>query len=486
MIRSLVTLLIFMALVAGLTIGGALLMEQSGGAVIAIGGIEATLSPLQMALGLVLLAAVVWLLLKALGALGALVRFVNGDDNALSRYFGRNRERRGLEELTDAALALAAGEGQLALTRAEAAQRHLDRPEITHLLIAQAAEMVGDAPRAEASWTLLARHERTRFAGLWGLLRRRMADGDTVTALALAERAFAERPRHAGTQDALLRLQAESHDWAGARTTLGAQRKSGSLPRDVHRRRDAVLALSQAAEVIGVEGGGSVEAREAAIEANRLSPDLIPAAVMAARGYIEQGNARNAARLLRKAWEVQPHPDLAAAFAEIAPEESPRDRLKRFQALTALRPEHPETRMLSAELLIAAEDFNAARRALGDLAESQPTGRVLTLMAAAARGAGEDEAVVRGWLARALTVPRGPQWVCDKCGRIHGTWAPVCANCHAFDTLSWKTPPAEATLPSGAAMLPLLVGAASAGEPPASASGSAGPGPGTDLAARPS
>ena len=42
-----------------------------------------------------------------------------------------------------------------------------------------------------------------------------------------------------------------------------------------------------------------------------------------------------------------------------------------------------------------------------DLAESQPTGRVLTLMAAAARGAGEDEAVVRGWLARALTVPRG-------------------------------------------------------------------------------
>jgi len=31
--------------------------------------------------------------------------------------------------------------------------------------------------------------------------------------------------------------------------------------------------------------GKTIEAREAAIEANRLSPDLIPAAVMAAQSY---------------------------------------------------------------------------------------------------------------------------------------------------------------------------------------------------------
>ena len=171
--------------------------------------------------------------------------------------------------------------------------------------------------------------------------------------------------------------------------------------------------------------------------------------------------------MLRKAWEAQPHPDLAAAFAEIVPDETPEERLRRFDPLIAARKEHPETRMMAAELRVAAGDFAGARRALGDLPDTAPTGRSLTLMAAVARGMGEDEAVVRGWLARATAAPRGPQWVCDACGRIHGAWAPVCSNCHGFDTLSWKVPPAEATLPGGAELLPLLVGGTdSAAEPP--------------------
>lgn len=455
MLWTLLKLLAFVAVVAGLTVGGAYLMEQAGGAVLAMGGYEVSLSPLQLALGLILLVVLLWVVLRVLGLLGALIRFLNGDNNALSNHFSRRRERKGLEALTDAALALASGDAKAALTRATAANRYLDKPELTQLFVAQAAELAGDKARATETWSLLARHERTRFAGIRGLLRQKLAEGDDVTALRLAEKAFELNPRHSETQDVLLRLQAESHDWAGARRTLGAQRKTGALPRDVHKRRDAVLALSQAADVIADDK--SIEARETAIEANRLSPDLIPAAVMAARSYIAAGNAKYATRVLRKAWEVQPHPDLAAAFAEISPQESPQDRLRRFQPLTGSRPEHPETKMLLAELLIAAEDFVAARRALGDLPETQPTGRNLTLMAAIARGQGEDEATVRGWLTRALAAPRGPQWVCDACGRIHGQWVPVCQNCHAFDTLSWKAPPAEATLPGGVELLPLLV-----------------------------
>lgn len=462
MLWSLLKILLFVALVAAVTLGGAWLMEQAGGAVIAIGGWEVTLSPIQLGLALLILLAALWLLLKLLGVLGAILRFLNGDETALSRHFRRNRQRKGMEALTEAALLLVTGDGAGALRRAEAARRHLDEPELVHLMIAQAAEAAGDRPRAAEEWALLARHDRTRLAGLLGLLRHKMAEGDDVTALRLAEKAFEVDPRHREVQDLLLRLQAESHDWAGARRTLAAQRRTGGLPRDVHRRRDAILALSQAADV--ARDDASIEAREAAIEANRLSPDLVPAAVMAARGYIAQGQARHAARVLRKAWEAQPHPDLAAAFAEIAPSESPSERLARFRALTDLRPDHPETRMLKAELLIAAGDFAEARRALGDLPEREPTGRNLTLMAAIARGMGEDEAAVRGWLTRALAAPRGPQWVCDNCGRIHQDWVPVCESCHAFDTLSWKTPPAEAKLPGGVELLPLLVGEA---RPPA-------------------
>ena len=79
--------------------------------------------------------------------------------------------------------------------------------------------------------------------------------------------------------------------------------------------------------------------------------------------------------------------------------------------------------------------------------------------AAIERGQGADDAVVRGWLTRALTAPRGPQWVCDKCQSIHRDWHPICTHCDSFDTLSWKEPPqSEASLPGGVEMLPLLVG----------------------------
>ncbi|HOZ32867.1 MAG TPA: heme biosynthesis protein HemY, partial [Tabrizicola sp.] len=215
------------------------------------------------------------------------------------------------------------------------------------------------------------------------------------------------------------------------------------------------LALQQAKTVI--DDDASIEAREAAIEANRLSPDLIPAAAMAARGYLAKGDKKHATRVLKKAWEVLPHPDLAAAFAEIEPEEDPQARLKRFRTLTNAQPDHDETRMLLAELLVAAEDFPAARRALTDVPTRHPTQRSLAILAAIARGEGAEDSVVRDIVTRAIAAPRGPQWVCDKCQAIHDGWQPVCVNCGSFDTLSWREPPATAaTSPALAELLPLI------------------------------
>lgn len=242
------------------------------------------------------------------------------------------------------------------------------------------------------------------------------------------------------------------------RRTLSAKLKHGAIPRDVHKRRDAVLALSEAKGIL--DDGASIEAREAAIEANKKSPDLIPAAVMAADNLVGAGNGKQAARILKKAWQVQPHPDLAAAFARIEPNETPAERIKRFGALTKVNAGDPETKMLLAELQIANEDFPAARRALGDLAELNPTSRSLTILAAVERGEGGSDVVVRGWLTRALTAPRGPQWVCDNCNTVHAEWGPVCNNCNGFDTLSWRQPAqSEVAMPAGTEMLPMIVGA---------------------------
>ena len=457
MLWSLLKVLVFVAIIAALTLGAGYLMEIGGGAVVNMGGIEFSLSPLQIILGLALLLVALWVFLKLLSLLVAVLKFINGDETALSRHFLKNRERKGYQALSEGMMALASGDGSAAMSKAAKAEKYLAKPELTNLLTAQAAEMAGDRRKAEETYKKLVKDEATRFVGVRGIMKQKLAEGDTDTALQLAERAFALKPKHEETQDILLKLQAQGEDWAGARKTLAAKLKSGSLPRDVHKRREAVLALSQSKGVF--DEGNGIEACEAATEANRLSPDLIPAAVMAARIYTEQDKKRYAVRVLKKAWDVQPHPELAAAYAAIEPEETPVERIKRFAKLTKSNADHAETKMLNAELNIAAEDFFAARRAMGDLVETAPDARALTIMAAIERGEGASDAIVKGWLARALSAPRGPQWVCDACNHIHAEWEPVCGNCASFDTLSWKSPPAsEVVTSTGVAMLPLIVG----------------------------
>lgn len=457
MLWSLFKIVLFVVIVAALTLGAGFLMESTGGIQITAGGTEFTLGPLQSVIAALVAILAVWIFLKLFSLLIATLKFINGDETAISRYFDRNRERKGFQALSEGLMALASGEGRLAMAKATKAEKYLHKPELTDLITAQAAEMTGDRKKAEEVYKRLVQNETTRFVGVRGLMKQKLDAGDTATALKLAERAFAIKPKHEEVQDTLLRLQAKNADWSGARKTLNAKLKHGALPRDVHKRRDAVLALSEARGVL--DEGKTIEAQEAAIAANKSSPDLIPAAAMAARSHIAQGRAKYAVRILKKAWQAQPHPDLAAAFAEIEPNETAQERVKRFKQLTALRPDHRETKLLLAELNLAAEDFPEARRSLGDLAESEPDTRVLAIAAAIERGEGASDAVVRGWLARALTAPRGPQWVCDNCKTIHGQWTPVCNTCESFDTLSWTTPPqSETVLPAGVEMLPLIVG----------------------------
>lgn len=458
MLWSLLKIVLFVVIVAALTLGAGYLLELGDVVLITVAGREFFLTPLVAVIAALVLLLGVWLLLRIAGLLVATLRFLNGDETAISRYFNRRGERRGYQALGEGMLALAAGEGRLAIRKAQRAEAYLSRPEITNLIVAQGAEMVGDTALATETFKELVQDDRTRFVGVRGLMKQKLEAGDTDTALKLAEKALAIRPGNEEVQDTLLQLQARSEDWVGARATLTAKLKSGALPRDVHKRRDAVLALAHAREALA-EGKIDIARREAS-EANRLSPGLVPAAVMAARMAAEDGGARAATRTIRKAWDSQPHPDLAAAFAAIVPDETPEARLKRFRPLLARHPGHPETRLLEAELKIAAEDFPGARAALGDLAETAPDARSLTIMAAIERGEGGDDALVRAWLAKAVTASRGPQWTCSSCGHVHADWEPVCGNCDGFDTLTWEEAPQSAAALSGPAqMLPLIVGA---------------------------
>lgn len=457
MIWSFIKIAVFFGLIAALAYGSGFVMDTGGYVTVAFGGYEIRKTPIEALIILVLLFAAVFILFKLAGFVISILKFVNGDETALSRYFDRNREKKGYEALGDSVIALAAGDGRTAIAKAAKAEKLISRPEITTLVNAQAAQLNGDKALAETHFKTLLSDERTRFVGVQGLLRQKLDSGDTETALRLAEKAFAINPRHDQTLQTLFELQSGNNDWGGARETLQARVKAKALPKDVGKRRDAVLSLADA--FAQMEAGQTEAARASAAKANKIAPGLIPAAALHAQLLIEDGSRRKAGSILKKAWETTPHPDLAATFAAIAPDETHEARLKRFKSFLKLRPNHVETQLLEAELHLANEDFPAARKAISDLAETDPTARSLSIMAAIERGMGAEEAVVSGWLAKALSAPRGDAWICESCNHIHGAWEPICENCAHFDTLSWKrVPPSEDAKTMAAAMLPLIVG----------------------------
>lgn len=454
MLWSVTKIVVFIGLIAVAALGAAFVIDTGGEVRIAFGDQELSLQPIVAVIAFILALVAVWLLMVVLGLCLAVFRFFNGDETAITRYFNRRHEQRGFEALADGMVALAAGEGRTAVAKAAKAERYLQRPELTHLINAQAAEMNGDAQRALNYYKNLLANDRTRFVGIKGILKQKLAEGDTETALKLAEKAFAIRPDHGETLNTLFELQSAKQEWKGAGQTIAAEVRARLLPKDVGKRREAVLAL---AEARGLLDDGDIEAgKAAALRANKAAPGLVPAAILAAEMHMLDEAKRPATNALKKAWAQNPHPDLAGAFAEIAPDETPPARIKRFAALTKVNADHPETRLLRAELALADEDFPAARRAIKGLTEDQPSARALTIMAAVEKGEGADPKVVHAWLNRALTAPRGPQWICSNCSKIHAQWMPICDNCSAFDTLDWTSPKESAEMKSSTAVVALM------------------------------
>ena len=454
MIWSLVRIILFISAIALVTFGIVFVIDTGGEVRVSIAAMEYSFSPLMAMIAVILLLVAFWITIILLGLIIAVLHFFNGDETALTRYFNRNREKRGFDALAEGMVALASGEGKAALAQVSKAEKLLGRPELTNLVNAQAAEMTGDTKKALKYYKSLLKNDRTRFVGVRGLMKQKLAEGDTATAMKLAEKAFALRPAHEDTQNLLFEMQSDAGDWSGARDTLVTKVQKGALPKDVGRRREALLALADAKDKLDAD---DIEAgRIAALNANKLAPTLIPAAVLAAEMQILSGHKSTAAKILKKAWAGNPHPELAAAFATIEEDETPTQRLKRFLALTKVNSDNPETRLLKAELALADDDFPASRRALGDLYETDPTARSLSIMAAIHRGEGAGDEVVRGWLNKALVASRGPQWICSSCNNIHDVWAPKCDNCKTFDSMDWKSPPASDTVTQTTRVLPFV------------------------------
>ncbi len=416
-----------LVLIALLVAAAIFIANQAGHVAITWGGWEIDTSVAVMASATLAAALVAALLFN-------LLRFIVRGPRNWTRSRRERRRRAGYRALTQGMVAVAAGDVEEAQKLARRADALLAEPPLTLLLSAQAAQLNGDETAAARYFTAMLERVETEFLGLRGLIMQALRGGDEATALRLAERAKALRPKTAWVLSHLLELQARASRWQAAEATLIEATRRKALPLVESRHRHAVLLHAHASEADAA--GRDSEAMRLETKAHALEPGFAPVAERYARMLSLRGQKRHARRAIETAWRLAPHPALAEAYRTLFADLPPLQRLKQVERLAALSADHVESRLALARASLEAELWGEARRHLaaahGDGEDSTPP-RICHLMAEIEEREHADHAAARTWLARAATsAASDPAWVCDACAAAAAEWTPLCPSCRGF------------------------------------------------------
>jgi HemY protein len=429
MIR-IVLFLLFIALAAG---GAAWIADQPGSIVLSWSGYKVTAALPVFALGLGILAVVTifaWSIFTMLWRAPGRIR----------RHRHERRHARGRHAITQGLLAIGHGDSAAARQHADQARRLLGHDPLTLLLHAQSAQLAGDRDGAKAAFHAMAEREDTRLLGLRGLFIEAQRADDAVAAVMIAEEALKLAPSSTWASHAVLGFRCAKSDWDGALKILDNNLASGLIDKATYKRQRGVLLAARALELETVDRDLS---RESAMEAVKLAPTLVPAAVLAAKFESEAHQVRRAMRIVEAAWLAQPHPDLADAYAHVRLGDAARQRLVRVETLAAKTPGHIEGALAIARAAIDAAEFAKAREALQPFI-ADPTQRVAVLMAELERTEHGDSGRARAWTLRAVRARHDPAWTAD--GYVSDRWRPVSPVTGRLDAFQWQTP--VASLPS--------------------------------------
>jgi len=428
-----VRIILFLLLIALGAAGAAWIAEQTGDVMLSWGSwrLQTTLPVFALGIGIIVVAAMM---------LWAILRGLWNTPERIRRGRRERRHARGRHAITQGLLAIGHGDSSAARMHAESARKLAAHDPLALLLHAQSAQLDGDRAGAQRAFRAMAEREDTRLLGLRGLFIEAQRADDPVAAVMAAEEALKLSPSSSWASHAVLGFCCAKGDWAGALRILDNNQSAGLIDKAPYRRQRGVLLTARALELEKVDRDLS---RDSVMEAIKLAPTLVPAAVLASKYESEAHQVRRSMRIVETAWLAQPHPDLADAYAHVKLGDSARQRLVRVETLAAKAPGHIEGALAIARAAIDASEFAKARDALAPFVAA-PTQRVALLMAEIERTEHGDSGRARAWTLRAVRARHDPAWTAD--GYASDRWRPVSPVTGRLDAFQWQTP--VAALPS--------------------------------------
>jgi HemY protein len=436
-----IRIILFLILIGAAAVGAAWVAEQHGDVVMTWGPyrIEATLPVAVLAVFLLIVAALLlWSILRAL---------IRAPGHIRRRHHAR-RHARGRHAITHGLLAIGHGDPAAARQHANVARKLASDDPLTLLLHAQAAQLEGDRQAAQRAFRVMAERADTRLLGLRGLFIEAQRADDPVAAVMIADEALKVAPNAPWASHAVLGFRCARGDWNGALAILDSNYTARLLDKPSYRRQRGVLLTARA---LDLETKNRDMSRDSVMEAVKLAPTLVPAAVLAAKYESEAHQVRRAMKIIETAWVAGPHPDLADAYAHVRLGDSARQRLSRVENLAARTSGHIEGALAVARAAIDAAEFTRARAVLAPFLDN-PTQRVAMLMAELERTEHGDAGKAREWTLRAVRARHDSAWTAD--GYVSDRWRPVSPVTGRLDAFQWQTPVASLPSDQGAMIEP--------------------------------
>jgi HemY protein len=326
---------------------------------------------------------------------------------------GRWRERRetaGHRALTLGLMAVSAGEPVEARKQAARAHRLLNAPQLTGLLSAQAAHLVGDHAAARRYFTALKDDRDTAFLGQIGLMRLAVDDKDAPAALMAARNALDLKPQSAVAAAQLLQLHADQQNWTAALEVIAIvikdrKKQTGTVAELLVRQHTALYYLDG---LIALETEqDNVYAAGQYLAALRNDPEFLPAIFALADLYINNDDKRKAIKLLENSFALVPHAGIANRLQVLWADNDGNS----IARLIKLIPKKPELLQ------------QVAYRIVSDIAASKGL---------------DGEAQRLRNLQDANIAAFG--WQCGACMCRHDNWHSHCLACGQFAGLKWQQP----------------------------------------------
>ncbi|WP_137157096.1 heme biosynthesis protein HemY [Rhizobium sp. FKL33] len=423
-----IRILVFIAVVLAVGYGFSWLADRPGDLFIIWQGqrIEMTLMTAAVLVS-VLIASVmlVWWLIRAIWT----------SPHSVTRYFRARKRDRGYQALSTGLIAVGSGDAPLArrmLDRTKGLIR-ADSEPLIHLLEAQALLIEGKTEDARKKFEAMAEDPETRELGLRGLYLEAQRLGAHEAARHYAEKAVEKAPHLPWAAEATLEYRTQAGRFDDAIRLLETQRVLNGMDRKTHDRKKAVLLAGRALSRLDGDPKG---AREDAVHALKLSPDLVAASLVAAKAYLREDNQRKAMGVLEQAWKLTPHAQVASAYVE-AGGGSAADKLRRAQRLESMQSHAYESLYAVASAALGAREFALARAKAEAAARIDDRESAFLLMADIEEAETGDQGRVRHWLAQALRAPRDPEWVAD--GQASDVWLPLSPVTGKLDAFEWKS-----------------------------------------------